>query len=355
MNRDFRFQPLNVLEALGITPVTSVTDEEIWFDLLTPDTRTLLGDILDFTRGTRDTVEGAFPGDRVSNLNNHLLYGGQRGFVRMPYNETIYGTTNGAFVVKRDGVKVKVIGWFGDYKTGNAELVFMTALRDRRFDGTRRANDTALLDFEFDDPQYNSPLSIDGKPINASAVELSIYCFSPGSHVVETADDAEFKLFVEKPFEFLDRPELFLHFFKRVWKIKCSPGQTSAPIRDVGQLQLGNSARLAGKLGYDFIQGAPSYYHTAKWMIRFGYDYVDPAQAKIIQDLDDGIRRIGATGIALTPNQSSWVCILQSLCHDLIPEELNMHGPKWPQDNIGQQNLWVYQALHEGAKKLFPK
>jgi hypothetical protein len=46
---------------------------------------------------------------------------------------------------------------------------------------------------------------------------------------------------------------------------------------------------------------------------------------------------------------------LQSLREDLIPEELNMHGPQWPQDNISQVNLWMYQPLHEGAKLLFQK
>ena len=105
MSRKFNFQRFNVLESLGITPTTLITDEQIWIDLFTPMTRALLGDILDFTRGTREDVEGEFPGDRVSNLNNHLLYGGKSGFVRMPYHETIYRTTHGAFIVKRDGVK----------------------------------------------------------------------------------------------------------------------------------------------------------------------------------------------------------------------------------------------------------
>jgi hypothetical protein len=273
----------------------------------------------------------------------------------MPYHSTVYRTTNGAFVVKRDGVKVKAFGWFGDYKNGNAELIFMCALRDRRFDGTRRANDTALLDFEFDDPIYNSRLSIDGTPINASACELSAYCFMPGSRIVDATGDAEFDQFVEKPFTFLDRPELFLQLFKRAWSTKRSPGQNAVPIPDVSKLLLPSFARLAKKLGYDFIQNAPSHLHVALWTRKYGYDYVDPAQAKVMAELAAGIKRIKASGVKLTRTQESWVCVLQSLREDLIPEELNMHGPQWPQDNISQVNLWMYQPLHEGAKLLFQK
>lgn len=353
--RKFTFQRLDVLEALGISPLTLVTDEQVWTELFTPMTRALLGDILDFTRGTKETVEGDFPGDKVSNLNNHLLYGGQSGFVRMPYHSTVYRTTNGAFVVKRDGVKIKAFGWFGDYKNGKAELIFMCALRDRRFDGTKRANDTALLDFEFDDPTYNARLAIDGQPINASACELSAYCFMPGSRIVDASGDAELDLFVEKPFTFLDRPELFLQLFKRAWETKRSPGQNSNPIPDVSKLLLPSFARIARKLGYDFIQNAPSHLHVALWTRKYGYDYVDSAQAKIVADLQAGIKRIKANGVQLTRSQESWVCVLQSLREDLIPEELNMHGPKWPQDNISQENLWMYQPLHDGAKLLFPK
>lgn len=353
--RKYTFQKLDVLEALGITPLTQVTDEQIWFELFTPMTRALLGDILDFTRGTRETVEGEFPGDGVSNLNNHLLFGGQSGFVRMPYHETVYRTANGAFVVKRDGVKMKAFGWFGDYKNGNAELIFMCALRDRRFDGTRRANDTALLDFEFDDPTYNSRLSIDGKPINASAVELSAYCFLPGSRVRDASGDAQLDEFIEKPFTFLDRPELFLELFKRAWNTRRSPGQHATPIPDVSKLILPGFARIARKLGYDFIQNAPSHYHVALWTRKYGYDYVDPAHAKVVSELQAGIKRIKANGVALTRSQESWVCVLQSLREDLIPDELNMHGPKWPQDNISQVNLWMFMPLHDEARKLFPR
>jgi hypothetical protein len=355
MSRKFPFQRLDVLESLGITPLTLVTDEQIWTELFTPMTRALLGDILDFTRGTKETVEGEFPGDKVSNLNNHLLYGGQSGFVRMPYHETVYRTAHGAFVVKRDGVKVKAFGWFGDYKKGKAELIFMCALRDRRFDGTKRANDTALLDFEFDDPKYNSRLSVNGKPIAASAVELSAYCFMPGSRIVDASGDAELDQFVEKPFTFLDRPELFLQLFKRVWNTKRSPGQNSNPIPDVSKLLLPGFARVAKSVGYDFIQNAPSHYHVAMWTLAFGYDYVEPAQAKIVAQLAEGIKRIKANGVALSRQQESWVCVLQSLREDLIPGELKMHGPKWPQDNIGQENLWMYQALNDDARKLYPK
>ncbi len=354
MSSKFAFPPLNAIAALGITALTSITDEQIWTELFTPITQALLGEIVDCNISVKETVQGDFPGDSVTNLNNHLLYGGQSGFVRMPYVESFYRTANGAFIVKRDGVKFKALGWLTDFKKGGAELIFECALRDRRFDGTARANDSALLSFAYDDPKYNSRLSIDGIPIAASAVELSVYSFMPGSRILDASGDLELDLFVQKPYTFLDRPEMFLTLFNRVWKTTRAPGQHAYPIPDVSRLVLPGLARLARSVGYDFIQNAPSHYHVAMWVLKFGYRYVDPAQSQIVAQLTDGIKHIQANGIALTRQHESWVCVLQSLPADMIPDALYMQGVKWPQDNIGQESLWMYMPLHEGAKLLFP-
>ena len=61
----------------------------------------------------RETTQGAFPGDEVTNLNDHRLYGGKEGYVRDRYIVTTYKTEYGAFIVKRDGVKFKAFGLFG--------------------------------------------------------------------------------------------------------------------------------------------------------------------------------------------------------------------------------------------------
>jgi hypothetical protein len=74
----------------------------------------------------------------------------------IPYNHTLYRTVNGAMVIKRDGVKFEVFCWFGDIDRGKGELIFKAALRDRVYDGTKRANDCALLEYAYDNPTITS-------------------------------------------------------------------------------------------------------------------------------------------------------------------------------------------------------
>jgi hypothetical protein len=154
----YKFPKVNIGEELGQLPISRVTDEEVWEFLVSPVTKALLGP-LEGTPQTRlmDTVCGLFPGDEVSNLNDHRLSGGQTGFVRFPYLHTLHKAENGYFIVKRDGMKVKAFCWFGDVFAGRGELILKVGLRDRRFDGTKRANDSALLDYPYDEPPFHLP------------------------------------------------------------------------------------------------------------------------------------------------------------------------------------------------------
>lgn len=348
-----KFLRPDVLALLGFTPICTVADEEIWNHLLTPMTRALLGPIVsDGKVEVRETVAGAFPGDEVTNFNDHRLYGGQTGFVRNRYLVSIYKTQFGAFIVKRDGVKFKAFGYFGDLDKGRLELIFKGSLRDRRFDGTARTNDCSLLDFEgFEDPVYNNPLTIKGERVKA--VELSIYCFMPGSRIAAIGKDlSEYEQFVANPFKFLDRPELFLQYFDRAFNSERAPGQVSNAIPDVSKFVAPAFEEIARNKGYDFIENAPSHYHVAMWGQSIGYLYADPAQEQAIKDLTAGIARLKASGVKLTRPQESWVCVLQSLDPKFIPAHLNLGGPKWPQDNIGAQNLWVFKPLTDSARKM---
>ncbi len=59
-----------------------------------------------------------------------------------------------------------------------------------------------------------------------------------------------------------------------------------------------------------------------------------------------------AAGVKLTRAQESWVCVAQSLRSEFIPEGLDLKGPKWPQDNIGAQNLWMYKPITARGEKM---
>lgn len=326
------------------TPISAVTDKQIWDQIVSPTVKAFLGPLRSHESGFSETTQELFPGDHVSNMNGHLLYGAQAGFLRFPYIWTIYKTEYGALVIKRDGSKFEASGWYGDLFKGKGQLIFKAGLRDRRYDGTKWANDSALIDFPYDDPQLN------GRFLGAdkNTVEQSLYSFDPLSSVADMTGEKEYDRFIKQPFEFLDRPELFMHYFDRAWKSDRAPGQNSKPIPDVGKLVLQAMCKLAATKGYDFIEGANSHYHVCMWTASLGYSYTLPHQAATMAAFTAGLQRIKDSGVKLTRPQESWVVVLQSLRPlELIPGHLYMGDPQliWPQDNISPASLWVHKAL----------
>jgi hypothetical protein len=68
------FQIMNLPSQHNVTPISQVTDEEIWRHLVTPTVKGLLGSIVKLESNlVLDTVAGLFPGDEVTNLNGHML------------------------------------------------------------------------------------------------------------------------------------------------------------------------------------------------------------------------------------------------------------------------------------------
>lgn len=343
-----KISTVNVADLVGPAPISRVTDKQIWSLMLSPQVKALLGPIETVTGPqVHETTEPLFPGDEVSNLNNNLIYG-KPGFVRFPYVATIYKTVYGALVIKRDASKFKVAAYVGDIMKGKGELMFVAALRDRRYDGTLRGNDCAMLGYPYDDPT-NRPL-----PHNVKSVEISLYAFMPGSRISHATGDMELQTFVANPFAFCDRPELFRALFDRAWKTERSPGQISASIPDVAKILGPNFEKLALKHGYDFLEDAASHYHVAMFAHSLGYRITYEDQAKEFEALRAGIERIKKSGKKLTRSQESWVCVAQSLPTHLIPEGLDLGGPKWPQDNISQTNLWTNKPLNQKALELIP-
>jgi hypothetical protein len=346
------FNEANYPELLGVTRVCQISDMDVWHHLVSPMTRGLLGEIVE-VRPPRviESLEGLFPGDHVANLNDHRLFGGQTAFVRFPYVTNFYRTENGAFIVKRDGVKFEVFCWFGEVEKGRGEMILKAGLRDRRFDGTKRANDSALLDYPYDDPVLHRPLSPD-----LSSVELSIYAFMPGSRITDVISDAEYERFVTQPYTFRNKPDDFLRYFNMAWASKRAPGQQAAPIPDVAPFTLRGFQKIAELQGYDFCEMAPSHYHVARWGLGGGYLFRDPEQQATFTAFSDGLERIRAKGLPLTRTQQSWVCVAQSLePQSRIPAELQLNGPQWPQDNIGPKVLWLYKPLSERARAFKPE
>jgi hypothetical protein len=347
-----KFKSHDLAEMLGFTRLAEVQDQEIWQHLLTPQVRALIGPIVRYGEPQlMESIHGHFPGDVATNLNQHrLTCGSGCDHVRFPYLSTMHKTEWGALVIKRDPVKVKVMAWVGDVQSGRAELVFIASLRDRRYDGTKRANDSALLFYTYDDPKYHRRLHE-----GLRSAEISIYSFLPGSRVVDATGEPEFDKFIEAPFAFLDRPELFLQYFQRAWNSNRAPGQFAASVQDVSKKILPGFEAIARSKGYDLLECATSHYHVAMWMKSKGYRYSYLEDMTTMQQLADGIKRIKESGKKLTRPQESWVCVIQSLRPtELIPDGLSLNGPVWPQDNIGPKLLWMNKPLNDRAAALIP-
>lgn len=351
------FESIDQADLLGMTPLVRVGDDEIYRHLVTPTIKGLLGKVL--SKGeTRilDTTEGLFAGDEVTNLNGHLLATGkeERSLkkVRFPYRHTVYYTERGAIIVKADGVKFEVFCWFGNIEKGRAELVLKAGLRDRRYDGTARANDSALLEFTYDHPLYHQRLSS-----TLSSVELSIYGFMPSSRALDATGEEEYDRFLRNPYCFLEKPEVFLAYFERAFASKYAPGQNYRPVPDIAQVILPGFESIAKRHGYDLIEMAASHYHVAKWSIDRGYKYADPAQEEVLRRLACGLEEIRAAGHPLSRIQQSWACVLQSLRPvEKIPAHLYMGSQEllWPQNNLNDVCLWVYKPLSQRAHGFVP-
>lgn len=334
---------------LGITPVATIKPEELWEQLITPQVSRALGPITSITGPiVRETEEGAFPGDKVSNLHKHMLFGGKPGFVRCPYLTTIYHTADGALLVKEDGIKLEATGWIGDIMKGKAELIYEVALRDRCFDGTPRADDSPLVAWPFSDPVLHQRLP------HGRSVEASIYGFRPGSRLTEAFGDPQYEEFVRQPYQFLDRPELFLKYFKQAFAGRRGPGQVGSPFPDVAKVIDSGVSNLARAKGYDFVEATTSHYNVAMFVQAFGYRFNFSEQAKTFGDLYKGVQALKKS-LNLSRSQETWATVIQSLRPvELIPKELYLGGPTWPWDNIGLDYLWLNKALNPEAQAALP-
>ncbi len=335
---------------LGVQPIVLLDDTEIWRRLISPNTKSLLGKIVTEPGISMvDTIQGEFPGDEVTNLNQHQINGARGQHIRFPYLKSTYQTERGKVIVKRDQTKVVVLGWYGKRgeKDTAGQLIYKVAIRDRCFDGTPYANDCSLQDFPRHDPELHKPLLAD-----ASSVELSIYGFLPGTRVKDYLGDEEHESFIAKPFKFIEDPELFLQHFEKAFKSALAPGQIAAPIPDMAPFMSANVEKVAASRGYDFAEGAASHYHVCRWGQAFGWRVTDPEKATIINELTAGLARLREKGIRLTRSQESWVCVLQSLPRKYIPDQLYLGGATWQHDGLNKNYLWMHKPLTDRAKGL---
>ncbi|MBA3995066.1 MAG: hypothetical protein C0469_16230 [Cyanobacteria bacterium DS2.3.42] len=352
-----QFHKYDPAQMLGPSPLAKATDELVLTHMVSPQIKAFLGQQIGGRVELRDNQAGFFPGDEVSNINGNIIKGRNgEALVRFPYVSSLYEHKNGCLIIKRDFAKIKVFAWLGDYKNGKAELILSTALRDRRYDGTKQANDCSLLDYPYDDPVLSKRLTVDGSTADLVTAETSLYSYIPGSTIAKSGGGKQLDQFIAKPFAFMNRPKLFLRLFKRAWKLDRFPGQNSIPVPDVGKLAHAGWEAVAKACGLDALETCPSHYHVTLWNMAKGYHFSYAEQEANINAYKAGIQKLKDNGVQLTRPQEAWVCVLNSLePKELIPEHLRMDVPKWIQTCLDQESIWLVKPLSEKAVKLLKK
>lgn len=354
MDQLHKYDPIQMLSP---SPLVKASDELILTHMVSPQVKAFLGAQVSVESDFRDTITGWFPGDEVSNINGNIIKGvNGEALVRFPYATTIYRHKNGCLVIKRDAVKIKVTAWLGDYERGNGDLIFLSALRDRRFDGTKRANDCSFLDYPYDDPVLSKRLTVNGETADLVTAETSLYSYFPGSTIAKSGGGKQLDEFIAKPFTYMDRPKLFMRLFNRAWKLDRFPGQNSIPIPDVGKLAHAGWDAVAKACGLDALETNPSHYHVTMWNLAKGYQFSYADQEANLDAYKAGIQKLKDSGVRLTRAQEAWVCVLNTLePKELIPAHLRMDVPRWIQTNLDQQSIWLVKPLSEKAVQLLRK
>lgn len=352
-----KVQQYSPAQLLSPSPLVNASDALVLEHMVSPQVKALIGPQTGFRSELKETITGWFPGDEVSNINGNIIKGRNgEAHVRFPYVSSLYEHKNGCIVIKRDHVKLKIFAWLGDWKSGKAELILSTALRDRRYDGTLMANDSCLLDFAYDHPELCKRMVVDGKTADLVTAETSLYSYFPGSSIEKSGGGKQLDAFIGKPFTFIDKPKLFMRLFKKAWALDRFPGQNLIPIPDVGKLAHAGWEAVANACGFDALETNPSHYHVTLWNMAKGYVFSYADQEANIAAYKAGIQKLKDNGVKLTRSQEAWVCVLNNLKQrDLIPEELRMDVPKWIQTNLDPESIWLVKPLSPKAKQLLAK
>ena len=87
------------------TPIAHITDRDVWQYMVTPVVKALLGPVTSSRIELRDTAANIIPEDRIYNINDHRLYGGDTSqvYARFPYWHSLYVCKKGAIIIRRDG------------------------------------------------------------------------------------------------------------------------------------------------------------------------------------------------------------------------------------------------------------
>ncbi len=266
-----------------------------------------------------------------------------------------YAYPNGVVTIKRNHNALKIHVHQGSLDRPEAlrEMVKFK-IRDKRYDGTERANDSPLTDWLYHGPTDEA---------HPHSVELSLYSRDPERHHADVTGDHGMAGFLAEPFGLAGSPE-FLPAWRRAFELAGDPaspvfpGQVAPALSGVAQHFTLGVEPLLRNLGYQRIDNLPSHWNVVHFLRKAGYAITSPDDERAIADLRVALGHLNASGKArgeppLTRAQESWVVLLQSPAfrsRGVPPPELDLGGrvyPLWINEDGTARNIWMSKSIDE--------
>ena len=327
-----------------------ITDRHVLEHLLHDDLFALIGDRQHGRLVKAETVQlgehdvGLFPGD------------GEHHPGRVHVRRYLY--PHGLVTIKRNRNALKIHVHRGSLeRPGEMREMVKFKIRDRRFDGSKAANESPLTDW-FYDGEMDRP--------HPHAVELSLYSRDPARYHGDVTGDANLGEFLAEPFGLAGSPA-FLPAWRRAFALAADPkapvfpGQVAPSIPGVAQhFTLGIEA-LLHRLGYRQIDNLPSHFNVYHFLAKQGYQATHPEDERALADLRTALDHLNATRAArgepaITRAQEAWVVLLQGPAFrgpGVPPPELDLGGktyPLWMNDDGTARNVWMTKAITERTR-----
>ena len=320
-----------------------ITDRHVLEHLLHGDVFALLGGRDEGRLIAAETVQvtehdgGLFPGDGEHHAG--------RVHVRR------YAYPRGLVTIKRNHNSLKIHVHRGSLDRPEAlrEMVKFK-IRDRRYDGSTRANDSPLTDWVYHGAT-DAP--------HPHAVELSIYSRDPRRYHGDVTGDHATAEFLAEPFS-LAGSEDFLPAWRRAFEhagqAPLFPGQVAPSLPGAAQhFTVGVEALLA-HLGYQRIDNLPSHWNVVHYLKKVGYEVPRAEDQQALADLRAALDHVNAARAergepALTRSQEAWVVLLQSPAFrgkGVPPPDLDLGGkayPLWLEDDGTARNIWMSKSI----------
>ncbi len=267
-----------------------------------------------------------------------------------------YAYPHGVVTIKRNhnALKIHVHRGSLDRPEGLRELVKFK-IRDRRYDGSERANQSPLTDWVYHG-QTDEP--------HPHAVELSIYSRDPRHYHGDVTGDHAMAEFLAEPFS-LAGSEDFLPTWRRAFelagKTSLFPGQVAPSLPGAAQHFTVGVEPLLAQLGYQRIDNLPSHWNVVHYLKKIGYEVPRAEDRQALADLREALDHLSAARNArgepaLTRAQESWVVLLQSPAfrgNGVPPPDFDLGGktyPLWLEDDGTARNIWMTKPVSQGVK-----